>query len=77
MLKLFSSPRCMPCKILKKKLLEKGIIFEEINVETDEGLKEAEKYGVTAVPTIIKDDELIVVGLPKKQLEEELWENLG
>jgi len=64
MLKLFTSEHCPPCKVMKEWLKLKGIEFEEINIDTEEGMREAEKYEIQAVPTLVKDDKIILVGLP-------------
>ncbi len=73
MFKLFSSNKCSPCKKLKEILERKKIKYEEINIDTEEGWKEAKRYGVKAVPTLIKGN-WALVGLPQK--EEELDEIL-
>lgn len=70
-MKVFTSERCPPCKILKKILREKKVEFEEVNIDTPEGLEEARRYDIRALPTIIKDGKTYV-GLPldRKKLEE-------
>lgn len=49
----FYATWCGPCKILEKRLKEMKIPYVNIDVETDEGAKMAEKYKVQSVPTLI------------------------
>jgi len=55
---IYSSPTCRACQILKQKLKEQGIAFEEINilkVEPQEQTKIAQKAGRLSLPIIEKD----------------------
>jgi len=69
LIKLFTSPTCPACpkaKEVLKKLVEvcDDIKLDEIYVNNDEGLREALKYGVNAVPTIVINDRYVMVGVP-------------
>jgi len=66
MLKLFTSEHCPPCRVMKELLKQKGIAFEEVSIDTEDGLEEAEKLGIQAVPTLVKDGKIVLVGLPVK-----------
>ena len=48
---VFSTKRCMACKILKAKLKEKGIKFRDVFME-DLDPREQAKLHITSVPTI-------------------------
>jgi small redox-active disulfide protein 1 len=75
LIKLFTSPTCPACpkaKEVLRKIVEenKDIMVLEFNVNTDEGLREALRYDVRAVPTIVINDRYVIVGIPnyKKRL---------
>jgi len=51
---------------MKELLKQKGIAFEEVSIDTEDGLEEAEKLGIQAVPTLVKDGKIVLVGLPVK-----------
>ena len=71
MIKVFSTPTCSFCIVLKTFLKDHNIEFEEINVAEDkEGAKEMiEKSGQMGVPVLDIDGE-IVVGFDKKKIVE-------
>ena len=69
MLKIITSKYCPPCKVLKMILEKNNIEYEEIPIDSKEGLKIAEKVGVTAVPIVIKDDKPIMIGVPASEQE--------
>lgn len=48
---VFTAKWCTSCAPLKVYLKNIGIEFEEIDVETDEGSKQATQYNVKALPT--------------------------
>jgi glutaredoxin len=59
---LFTITNCEKCKFVKDMFEIKGIDFEEINTNTDNGMKLVEKYGIGRVPTLIvldKDNEIV------------------
>lgn len=60
--KVYSTPSCPYCEILKQFLQEKGIKFEVIDVSDDETAQNYifEKTGKMAVPVTEIDDEIIV-----------------
>ncbi len=68
--KLFTSPTCPYCpaaeEVVEKVAKEEGIMAIKLPVNTDEGLKEALKYGVRSVPTIVVDDRYVFVGVPRE-----------
>jgi len=71
MIKVFSTPTCSFCIVLKTFLKDYNIEFEEINIAEDkEGAKEMiEKSGQMGVPVLDIDGE-IVVGFDKKKIVE-------
>lgn len=52
----FYSDTCGPCKVLDSNLKKAGIEYESINANSDENDTLVEKYGIRAVPTLIKED---------------------
>ena len=69
LIKLFTSPTCPACpkaKEVLRKIVEenKDIMVLEFNVNTDEGLREALRYDVRTVPTIVINDRYVIVGIP-------------
>ena len=67
--RIFSTPTCSFCYVLKEFLKEKGIEFEEIDVSKDEKTKEelVKKTGRMEVPVMEIDGE-IVVGFDKEKI---------
>ncbi len=71
-IKVYSSSTCPYCEMAKEYLTEKGIEFEEKNVQTDkEARKELMKMGYTGVPVLVIGDEEIV-GFDKAKINEAL-----
>ncbi len=68
-IKVYSTPTCVFCPMVKDFLKEKGIEFEEIDVSKDEQAFEEmkEKTGQMGVPVILVGDEA-VIGFDKKKL---------
>ncbi len=68
LIKLFTSPTCPYCpkaeKVVSRVAKEEGVVAIELPVNTDEGLKEALKFGIRAVPAIVINDEYVFVGVP-------------
>lgn len=57
MIKVYSKPDCMPCKMTKKFLSDHDIPFEDINVEEDEAALELIKsHGFHALPVVTTND---------------------
>ncbi|AEA47251.1 thioredoxin family protein [Archaeoglobus veneficus] len=68
-IKLLTSPTCPYCpkaREVLKKLTEKrkDVVVLELSVTTDEGMKEALRFGIKSVPAIIVNDEYVFVGVP-------------
>lgn len=67
---IFTSSTCPHCKTAKDYLKEKGVEFEERNVQNDpEARKELIQKGYMGVPVIVVGDEEIQ-GFDKQRLEE-------
>jgi len=69
-IKIYSTPACPYCHLLKEYLKEKNIEFEDIDVsQNQEALQElVKKTGAMAVPVIDIDGE-IVVGFDKEKID--------
>jgi glutaredoxin-like YruB-family protein len=67
--KVYSSPSCAYCELLKQFLKEKGVEFEVIDVSQDEAAQKYifEKTGKMAVPITEIDDE-IVIGFDREKI---------
>lgn len=72
-IKVYSTPTCPYCTMVKDYLKEKGVEFEEVNVAADReaAKKMIEKSGQMGVPQIEINDK-IIVGFNKPALEEEI-----
>jgi len=55
---LFTSKRCPPCRPMKERLRKEGVKFKEIDVDTPEGSKLADKYNVRMLPSMVIDGKL-------------------
>ena len=69
-LKLLTSPMCPYCPMaadVVRRYVEKrkDVVAIEIPINTDEGLKEALKYGIRGVPALIINDEAVMLGVPR------------
>ncbi len=79
-IKVYSSPMCPYCLLVKKYLDEKGIKYKDIDVSQDEkaGMEVIKKTGQRGIPVTIinpdQKDEKIIIGFNKDQLEEALNE---
>jgi len=71
MIKVFSTPTCPYCDVLKEFLKDKGVEFESIDVSQDEKAQQyiMEKTGRLAVPVTEIDDQ-IIVGFDRAKIEE-------
>lgn len=57
MIKVYSKPDCMPCKMTKKFLSDHDIPFEEIDVFEDEAALELIKqHGFYSLPVVTTND---------------------
>ena len=67
--KIFFTPSCSYCELLKEFLKEKGVEFEIIDVSQDEQAQKyiLEKTGKMAVPVTEIDDE-IVIGFDRRKI---------
>ncbi len=72
--RVFSTPTCAYCTILKKYLDEKEIEYESIDVSKDEEkLKEmVELSGQMGVPVTEIDEKDVIIGFNKKQINKSL-----
>ena len=68
MMKLFTSPTCPYCpkaeKVVSKVAKEEGVLAMNFPVNTDEGLKEALKFGIRGVPALVINDKYLILGVP-------------
>ncbi len=69
-IKLLTSPTCPYCPMaadVVRRYMEKNrdVIAMEIPVNTDEGLREAVKFGIRGVPALIINDEAVMLGVPR------------
>ncbi len=71
LVKLFTSPTCPYCpkaeEIVEKVAREEGVVAIKLPVNTDEGMKEALKFGIRAVPAVVINDEFVYVGVPDER----------
>ncbi len=69
--KVYSTPTCTYCIVLKKYLDEKGIDYEEVDISEDEEAQKAmiEKTGQMGVPVLEYGEEL-AVGFDKNRVNE-------
>lgn len=57
MVTLLSLPNCFQCKMSKRRLDEKGVLFEEIDMSRDESaFQKAKDLGHLTAPVIIAPD---------------------
>ncbi len=69
--KIYSTPTCTYCVILKKYLEEKGVEYEDVDVSAneEEQKKMIEKTGQMGVPVVEIGDE-VIVGFDKRKIDE-------
>lgn len=72
-IKVYSTPTCPYCRMVKSFLKEKGVDFEDIDVSLDSKAAEEmiQKSGQMGVPQI-EINEKIIVGFDKEAIEREL-----
>ena len=71
-IKVYTSSTCPYCVMAKEYLAEKGLEYEEKNVQTDKAARqELMKMGYTGVPVVVIGDEEIV-GFDKAKIYEAL-----
>ncbi|MEA2092572.1 MAG: glutaredoxin family protein [Patescibacteria group bacterium] len=68
-IRVFSTPTCVYCIILKKWLDEKGVSYDKVDVSQDEEARKemVQKTGQMGVPVIMIDEE-VVVGFDKEKI---------
>ena len=82
-LKVFTLPSCPTCPVAKtivsEVAQELGVLYREINMATQEGLREGLGYDISGAPTIVIDNEVLVRGrlVSKDKLKEEVKKRLG
>jgi small redox-active disulfide protein 1 len=69
-IKLLTSPTCPYCPPtadMVRRYAEKNedVIALEIPITSEEGLREAIKFGIRGVPALIINDEVVIKGVPK------------
>lgn len=71
MIKVYTTPVCSLCFVLKEFLKEKGVEFEEIDVSQDEKIRDEiiEKSNQMSIPVVEINGE-IVVGFDRKKIVE-------
>jgi small redox-active disulfide protein 1 len=83
-IKLLTSPTCPYCPMaadVVRRFAEKNkdVLAMEISVTTEEGMKEAVKFGIRGVPAIIINDRAVMLGVPDmeelKRMVERFREN--
>jgi glutaredoxin len=81
-LKVFTLPTCSSCPAAKQIALEVarklGLAYREVDMNTQEGLKEGLAHKIMSAPSIALEDEVIVVGrlISRERLEEEVQKRL-
>ena len=72
-IKVYSTPTCTYCRMVKSFLKEKGVDFEDIDVSVDSRAAEEmiQKSGQMGVPQI-EINEKIIVGFDREAIEREL-----
>jgi len=70
-IKIYSSPTCPFCYVLKNYLKEKGFEFEEIDISKETAKREEliKKTGLATLPVVEINGQLIV-GFDKKKIDE-------
>jgi len=69
-IKIYSSPTCPFCYVLKNYLKEKGFEFEEIDISKETAKREEliKKTGLATLPVVEIDGQLII-GFDKKKID--------
>ena len=70
-IKIFSTPTCPYCHVLKNYLKENGFEFEEIDISKETAKREEliKKTGLATLPVVEINGQLIV-GFDKKKIDE-------
>ncbi len=81
-LKVFTLPSCPTCPVAKtiaaEVAQELGILYREINMATQEGLKEGLSLNIIGTPSFVINSEVVVRGrlISKEKLKEEIRKRL-
>ena len=72
--RVYTTPTCPYCKMVKKFLDDNGIKYQEFNVAKDKAALEEMKTKCNSqgVPTICFDNNEVVIGFDEAQLKEKL-----
>lgn len=73
--KVYTTPTCTYCVVLKKYFEEKGVEYEEVDVSEDEEAQKRmiEKTNQMGVPVVeIGEEEKFIVGFDKEKINQEL-----
>lgn len=70
-IKIYSTPTCTYCIILKRYLDGKNVPYEEVDITEDEEAKQRmiEKTNQMTVPVVEIDDEKFIVGFNKEEID--------
>ncbi len=73
-IRVYSTPTCTYCVILKKYLGEKNIDYEEVDVSQNEEEQKrmVEKTGQMSVPVIEIDEDRFIIGFDREEIEKAL-----
>ncbi|TET01956.1 MAG: NrdH-redoxin [Hadesarchaea archaeon] len=71
--KIYTTPLCPYCRMAKEFLTQRGVEYEEVNVQEDRGaaLEMIQKTGQNGVP-VIEIDNKIIVGFNREKIIEAL-----
>ena len=71
MVKVYSTPSCPYCKMVKQFLTENGVAFEDIDVSVNQNMAHEmiQKSGQMGVPVLEIEDQ-IVVGFDRKKIKQ-------
>jgi len=71
--KIYTTPLCPYCRMAKEFLKQRGVKFEEVNVQEDRGaaLEMIQKTGQNGVP-VIEFNNKIIVGFNREKIIEAL-----
>ena len=71
MIKVYSKTACPQCRMVKKFLDDKGIAYEEINVENNPDAKEyLESANIRTVPVTVTPNGEMILGFAVNELRE-------
>ena len=73
-IRVYSTPTCTYCVVLKRYLDEKQVVYEEVDVSQNEEEQKRmiEKTGQMGVPVIEFGEEEFIIGFDKEKIEEAL-----